>query len=77
MFALSDTILLRRLWARNTMRDASALKIGMEAIIFTTPVILDGTNLAENLSRKFRFEQVCNGTISRAAIYTRPVFPKG
>jgi hypothetical protein len=34
------------MWARNTMLNADATKIGIEAVILTTPIRLHSTNLS-------------------------------
>lgn len=44
VFALGNTILLRRVWTRHTMRDASALKVPMEFVILTTLIRLNCLN---------------------------------
>ena len=41
VFAFSNAVLLRRVRARHTMRDASALEITMQPVILTTPVRLN------------------------------------
>ena len=41
VFAFSNAVLLRRVRARHTMRDASALEITMQPVILTTPVGLN------------------------------------
>ena len=44
MLAFGDTVLLGRMWTRDTMRYARALKVSMETMIFPTPIGLDSTN---------------------------------
>ena len=46
VFALGNTVLLRCMWTRHTVRDARALKIAMELVVFTTPVGLNSLDFA-------------------------------
>ena len=46
VFALGNTVLLRRMWTRHTVRDARALKIAMELVVFTTLVELNSLDFA-------------------------------
>ena len=46
VFALSNTVMLRCMWTRHTVRDARALKIAMELVVFTTPVGLNSPAFA-------------------------------
>ena len=46
VFVLGNTVLLRCMWTRHTVRDARALKIAMELVVFTTPVGLNSLDFA-------------------------------
>ena len=46
VFALGNTVLLRCMWTRHTVRDARALKIAMELVVFTTLVGLNSLDFA-------------------------------
>jgi hypothetical protein len=46
MFTLSDPILLRRMWTRDTVNNTRALEVAIETMILTPPIGLNGLDFS-------------------------------
>jgi alanine dehydrogenase len=58
MLALGNAILLGGMWARNTVSNTRASKVGMEAMILTTPIGLDSANFSIQQAFYMRLKSV-------------------